>query len=119
VLTGWVGGPAAERLARLDHDAIFDQALETLGRAFGLGRGQLEGLLAARHLHNWWADPFTRGAYSYVAAGGLPAQRALARPVADTLFFAGEAAETTGHFSTVHGAIATGRRAAHEVLESL
>jgi monoamine oxidase len=51
--------------------------------------------------------------------GGLPAQQALARPVADTLFFAGEATELEGHHATVHGAIAAGERAASEVIASL
>jgi monoamine oxidase len=39
--------------------------------------------------------------------------------VADTLFFAGEATELEGHHATVHGAIATGERAAREVLSAL
>ena len=33
-------------------------------------------------------------------------------PVEKTLFFAGEATDITGHNGTVHGAIASGRRAA-------
>jgi monoamine oxidase len=33
----------------------------------------------------------------------------------DTLFFAGEATNTEGHQGTVHGAIATGLRAAQEI----
>jgi monoamine oxidase len=70
------------------------------------------------HLHNWQRDPLAGGAYSYVAAGGYGSQRALARPVADTVFFAGEATESTGHHATVHGALATGERAAREVLRS-
>jgi flavin-dependent amine oxidoreductase len=54
-----------------------------------------------------------------VAIGRLSAQEDLARPVERTLFFAGEATNSDGHHGTVHGAIATGRRAAREVLESL
>ncbi len=34
----------------------------------------------------------------------------------DTLFFAGEATNSDGHHGTVHGAIATGARAACEIL---
>lgn len=55
---------------------------------------------------------------SYVPSGGLSAQAELAHPVGDTLFFAGEATNTEGHNGTVHGAIATGLRAASEVLGS-
>ena len=68
--------------------------------------------------HDWQADPFARGAYSYVTVGGLWAQRALAQPVAGTLFIAREATHWEGHFATVHGAIASGRRAAQEALTS-
>ncbi|MGA8493419.1 MAG: FAD-dependent oxidoreductase, partial [Terriglobales bacterium] len=40
----------------------------------------------------------------------------LGSPIENTLFFAGEATDTTGHNGTVHGAIASGRRAAQEIL---
>ena len=41
---------------------------------------------------------------------------ALARPIDNTLFFAGEATDVSGHNGTVHGAIASGNRAAAEIL---
>ena len=72
--------------------------------------------MGCKHLHNWQADPLAGGAYSYVLVGGMGAQRLLAQPLAGTLFFAGEASEYEGHHATVHGAIASGRRAAREVL---
>jgi len=40
----------------------------------------------------------------------------LAAPLAGTLFFAGEATDSRGEQGTVHGAIASGKRAAAEVL---
>jgi monoamine oxidase len=49
----------------------------------------------------------------------MQAQSVLASPVADTLFFAGEATEFEGHQATVHGALFAGQRAADEVLHSL
>jgi monoamine oxidase len=116
VIVGWVGGPPAAELASLDDHAIVQRGLEVLGQAFGRKRESLEHLLMATYFHNWQQDPFTRGAYSYVGVDGLAAQRAFAEPVEDTLFFAGEATEYHGHFSTVHGAIATGYRAAAQVL---
>jgi monoamine oxidase len=119
VLTGWAGGPAGERLAALGPYEVVERALEELGRVLGTGRAGVEADLDAWYWHNWVSDPFARGAYSYVGANGLPCQDALARPVEDTLFFAGEATETTGHFSTVHGALLTGARAAREVRASL
>jgi monoamine oxidase len=65
---------------------------------------------------DWQADRFANGAYSFVPVNALPAQRALGAPVADTLFFAGEATDAEGASGTVHGALATGERAAVELL---
>jgi len=61
------------------------------------------------------ADPFSSGGYSYICAGGLAAPGALAAPVEDTLFFAGEATDTQGETGTVHAALQTGYRAAAEI----
>jgi monoamine oxidase len=66
---------------------------------------------------NWQTDPFSRGAYSYTGVGGRDAHAALARPVDGTLFFAGEATNA-GQSGTVAGAIASGYRAAREMLGS-
>ena len=60
-------------------------------------------------------DPFARGAYSYVAVGGVEAPAELGRPLGATLFFAGEATDGRGDSGTVHGAIESGWRAAREV----
>jgi len=117
-LTGWTGGPPAARLVNQPEHVIVDQALEALAAVLGLPRGQIEGVLVGTHTHNWHADPFARGAYSYVKVSGMDAVRALAAPVEETLFFAGEATNSDGHTGTVHGAIATGRRAAREILRS-
>jgi predicted NAD/FAD-dependent oxidoreductase len=48
----------------------------------------------------------------------MGAREVLAQPVAGTLYFAGEAAETNGHSATVHGAIASGCAAAAKILKS-
>jgi len=116
VLTGWAGGPQASKLLALGEEEIVRHAVETLGVALGVGSGHVAERLEASYLHNWRNDPFSRGAYSFVPAGALPAQKRLAAPVSGTLFFAGEATTTDGHLGTVHGAIASGRRAAREIL---
>jgi monoamine oxidase len=116
VLTGWVGGPAAERLSHQTELEILEQALATLDQMLGLPRVELEEKLNAWFVHDWQADPFTRGAYSYVPVGGLTAVEELAKPIEETLFFAGEATYYEGQSGMVHGALATGRRAAAEIL---
>jgi monoamine oxidase len=117
-LTAWAGGPPAACLVDQPEHVIIDHALDGLADVLGLTRGRIEGALVGTHIHNWYADPFARGAYSYVMVGGMDAVRALAAPVEHTLFFAGEATNIDGHTGTVHGAMATGRRAACELLQS-
>ncbi len=119
VLTGWAGGPAAERLSLESGKSVVDHALDSLARLLAIDRAKIEPLLEGFHTHDWHADPFSQGAYSYVGVGGLDAPGRLARPVEDTLYFAGEATYTEGESGTVHGAIASGRRAAKEVLRAL
>jgi monoamine oxidase len=54
------------------------------------------------------ANPFFRGAYSYVPVNGFRARKALSSPVEETLYFSGEATNADGFSGTVHGAIASG-----------
>lgn len=64
----------------------------------------------------WATDGFAQGSTSYLPVGATPDDRlALARPVADRLFIAGEATSANAA-NTVHGARAEGERAADEVL---
>lgn len=53
-----------------------------------------------------------------VVVGGTSAARALSTPVGGALFLAGEAADSE-YLGTVAGAIASGRRAAQQVLAVL
>jgi monoamine oxidase len=118
ILTGWAGGPRAEAvLAKSEEDRIA-QTLGALSQAFAIPRARLDELLESWMLHDWRADPFSRGAYSYPGVGGIGAQRVLAKPVKSTLFFAGEATDAE-QTATVAGAIASGRRAAREVIAAL
>ena len=119
VLVAWVAGPPADALAGFDTQQRVDRALESLSRALGVSRSFVDSQLVAWDGHDWAADPYARGAYSYVVVDGISKQAELAAPVADTVFFAGEATELTGLQATVHGALSAGHRAADEVLRSL
>jgi monoamine oxidase len=92
--------------------------MAALHRLLGVRIQELEGLLEHAYFHDWQADPFSRGAYSYGKVGGDQAPKALAMPVDNTLFFAGEATDANGLNGTVHAAIASGRRAALEIANS-
>lgn len=110
IITGWAPWTSAEKLAS-DSMPIVERALHTLGGLLGLSVSEIEGLLDIAYYHDWQADPYSRGAYSYIKVGSANAPEILSRPVKDTVFFAGEAADMTGNNGTVHGAIASTKRA--------
>jgi monoamine oxidase len=118
ILTSWAAGPCALQLKGLGTPAIIDQAVQSLARITGVDMRSLQAQITGAYTHDWQADPFSRGGYSYAAVGGIDAARALGAPVAETLYFAGEATDSDGRNGTVHGAIASGARAAREVLQS-
>jgi len=111
--TAWCGGPAAAALARLPKAEIVALAVRDLARGLGVPRHQVAATVGGAWMHDWEHDPFARGAYSYPGVGGANARRVLARPVEDTLFFAGEA--TAEPWGTVESALASGLRAARQV----
>lgn len=116
MLTGWAASRRGERLSGRPGLFIRDKALESLTSIFGVARPTLESMLQSWHVHDWQSDPYACGSYSYVGVGGEAAQPVLAEPLAETLYFAGEATNDQGHHGTVHGAMATGERAAREIL---
>jgi monoamine oxidase len=113
-LVAWCGGTNAQRLAGKDTDAMLQPALVSLRSLFGKSlnyKKMLEGL----YWHDWQGDPFSCGAYSYANVGGGRARKALARPVEQTLFFAGEALDEE-ESAGVGGALNTGERAAKQLV---
>jgi monoamine oxidase len=108
---GWVGGPVAWDLARAGKPAAVDFALGQLRSLFG---SRVDRLFAggSNLVTGWDADPFVRGAYSFVRPGDADARVALGQPVADGhLLFAGEACHI-GRTGTVAGAWISGQDAA-------
>ncbi|MEM6706497.1 MAG: FAD-dependent oxidoreductase [Acidobacteriota bacterium] len=99
---------------RSDEETVHEgrQALEQiLGRSLPAPIGTL--------LTRWQQDPWANGSYSYVPRGAATELRdALARPVGERLFFAGEATSLE-HASTVHGALLSGRREAERIAAAL
>jgi monoamine oxidase len=137
-LTGWAGGPKAESLARSGASvggasasgtsasgtsagagaALLTSCLSTLAKAFNRPLTDLQESLVSWHTHDWLADPYACGAYSYVPAGALDAPERMTLPVEDTLYFAGEHTDVSGHWGTVHAALQSGTLAAERLLRS-
>jgi monoamine oxidase len=110
-MTALIGGITGLQVeAMIDADAV-DFARNAVSRA--LGRPCPKPV--AMHRTAWSSDPFARGAYSFTATGSTPQHRAaLAAPVDDVLFFAGEATSEM-HWGTAHGAYLTGLREAARI----
>ena len=119
IIVGWAPFRAAERLSGRTQSFVIKQSLRTLSKVLAVTPKHLEAQLEGADFHDWQADCFSRGAYSYAKVGADGAQEALGAPVRETLFFAGEATDISGHNGTVHGAMASGYRAAKEILRTL
>jgi monoamine oxidase len=106
-LIGWAASRNADALRANDPVVA---AVRSLSAALGRRVRPIRAMS-----FEWQTDELSRGAYSWVPAGALRGQRALAERVGP-LHFAGEATHFEGACGTVHGAIETGIRAAREIL---
>jgi len=122
VLTCFMMGRNSEVMEALPDDtARINQALADLDEAFGGSASAT--YMGEANVHNWTAEPYIRGSYSFPAPGTRPTsgstkRQVLAQPVGTTLYFAGEATHNTAP-STVPGALQSGERAGGEVNTNL
>lgn len=115
VIECFLGGAGAERRAREGTDAAFAHAADELAALLGSGvRARLRPLAAS----DWTRTATIGGGYSCALPGAAAARGRLAEPFDDRLFFAGEATHRSD-FSTAHGALESGRRAAGEAIRAL
>lgn len=117
ILVAWCGGSRAALLSRHSARELEQLAIDSLASMFRMTSAKLRTRLVRSYHHDWVADPFSRGAYSYARVGGVRMSERLAQPVERTIWYAGEAAHTIASTGTVHGAIASGQRAAREIAE--
>lgn len=124
VRLGRYGRPVAEVFI----DAITARALEPAGEAgqiasvidqFAAMYGNaIRGRVKAARASVWGTTPWVWGAYAAMTPGGGDPRAELAAPVANRLFFAGEATHPY-FFSAAHGAWESGERAAREAILAL
>jgi monoamine oxidase len=114
-IEAYLGGRCAWALEAEGPGAATAFAIEELSQLIGSDfRRQITPLGETR----WAADEYALGSYSHAWPGRAGCRAALAEPVEDRLFFAGEA--TSPHFySTAHGAWQEGERAAEAALTRL
>ncbi len=118
LLVGWLGGPRARAMSNQPRAAIVRDAIHSAAVLFGMSPTSVARQVRQVHTHDWNNDPFSLGAYSYACVGGATAAASLARPVKDTVYFAGEHVYGRGREGTVDGAIASGRHAAELVIRA-
>lgn len=88
LMIGFVGGDLGWELSALGEAAAVDFAKAGLAEMFG---SDAPRRVRAGGLTPWASNPWTRGAYAAASPGRYAARAALARPVGDRIFFAGEA----------------------------
>jgi monoamine oxidase len=118
-MTGWAGGPNAAAMHGKSDAAIFTVALKSLNQLLGLPERRVRRCVESWHASNWTDDPFSRGAYTFAAAGAEEAVEQILLPAGETLFFAGEATADGADVGTVHGALLSGLQAAKAVRRTL
>jgi monoamine oxidase len=115
VVDGYFGGQFARALEAEGQGAFAAFAIEQICAGLGNAmRKRLHPIVASA----WARDPWSLGAYSYGSEGAQAARAALAAPVNDRLFFAGEHCSEKD-FSTAHGAYRSGVTAANAVIAAL
>jgi monoamine oxidase len=115
LMIGFVGGRFGWELSQGSTAAAVDFALEELGKLLG---SEVRQRFVQGAFTRWANDADVLGGYAYQRPGYSGARAALAQPLDDRLFFAGEA--TAGGYSmTCGGAFLSGERAAIEVARAL
>ena len=108
-VVGFFGGRAAWDLAREGEAATAAFAHAELRRLLG---GRADAAFGeAAVVTTWGTDPAFLGAYAYAKPGCVAARGAMAAPLAERLWFAGEAWRTDGLAGTVGGAYLSGEQA--------
>ncbi|GGG49540.1 flavin monoamine oxidase family protein [Hymenobacter glacieicola] len=117
ILTGWLAGPEAYQRRFTSEEDLLTEALGSLAYLLGTTPGHLRKHVRAHRIVNWAADPLALGAYAYSALGATAARAALATPVDDTLFVAGEGVYDGPYIGTVEAALVSGASAAERLLK--
>lgn len=119
VLVGWISGSATEKFQGFSSGEMQQMVVECLRDIFDRSESQIREIVRDIIVVDWQKDPFALGAYSYQKVGHPMARTYLGEPIEETLFFAGEATDNIVDTATVESAIASGYRAAKEIVDSV
>lgn len=110
-LTGWMGGDVKKIFEAKTNAKLIEETLTQFRQLFPNGKISQPQVAMSR----WTQDPLAFGSYSFPNVGSSPSDRlSLARPIADRVYFAGEASSES-QYGTTHGAILSGLREARRI----
>jgi monoamine oxidase len=116
LLTGWLTGENMRRFQALDTQDRLEHCLSSLAAIFHRDIAWLRDELAAFRIFDWQEQPYVHGGYSFDTVK-TPAYRQLLRtPVAETLYFAGEAIYEGSAPGTVEAAFHSGLEVAEKII---
>lgn len=118
-LTGWAGGPIAERISQHSDKELIEIALQSLSAIFDKTPDELRTNLTDQHVFNWKSYDETKGAYSYSTPESDEAKKLLNTPLAGTVYFAGEGLHAGEHSGTVEAALLNSKQAAEKLLAEI
>lgn len=112
---GNIGGAFGWELSREGPDVTVAFALEEMEKQLGsaVRKHFVKGLAT-----DWATNPLTHGAYAAIRPGTHGVRKKLARPIAEKVFFAGEAMGGS-RSALVDGALNSGRKAAKKMIKVL
>ncbi|WP_299289154.1 NAD(P)/FAD-dependent oxidoreductase [uncultured Mucilaginibacter sp.] len=116
VLTGWLGGKPQDGMQHLSDEELLQEALISPAHIVNADASFIEQKLVAAKVYNWTADPFARGSYSYATLQTASALKILKTPVAQTIYFAGEALFEGEQLGTVEAALVSGLEVAKTII---
>lgn len=115
IAIGYMAGRFAAELEAQGTEAMADFTERHLVDVFGSDIRRARIATGASH---WRSDPYIGGGYSFALPGAAEQRLIFRQPLADRIFFAGEACSTS-YFGTVNGAYESGVTAAHAVQRAL
>ncbi len=107
-----VGGQVASELSRRSEADRINFALDRLRSVFG---SEIDHSFVKGSASSWATDPLTVGSYASAKPGAFHMRDVLREPIAERIFFAGEACHQT-MFASVAGAHLSGKETAEQLL---
>jgi monoamine oxidase len=116
LLTGWLTGENMRRFQALDPQDRLERCLSSLAAIFSRDIALLREQLAASRIFDWLEQPYVHGGYSFDTVATPACRQLLRKPVAETLYFAGEAIYEGSVPGTVEAAFHSGLEVAEKII---